>query len=116
MTEIEPVKGTEHLIKRHRYIYAEDPVVRELQTQYRSEIFDEVSKYDIRHRETETLAMIQLKFIKRLIQEKRTEYELQKGTASEYYEGPIITGKSEIDYRDIPSTRPDVGAPIHHSK
>lgn len=116
MTEIEPVKGTEHLIKRHRYIYAEDPVVRELQTQYRGEIFDEISKYDIRHRETETLAMIQLKFIKRLIQEKRTEYELQRGTASEYYEGPMITGKSKIDYRDIPSTRPDVGAPIHQSK
>ncbi|MBO67066.1 MAG: hypothetical protein CL398_02030 [Acidiferrobacteraceae bacterium] len=77
-TNLEKVPDTEHLIKKHRFIYASDPIARELQVEYIANVGSEVEKYKIVHKETENLALIQLKFAKKLIDKKRAEYGIKK--------------------------------------
>ena len=80
MTEIQEIKGTNHVIKKDIMIYAEDPIVREVQTRHYREIEEYTEKQTkasrVFHKTNFNKAEISLNFLKELIIDVRKKYNL----------------------------------------
>ena len=71
------IKGTNYKIRRNKLIWAEDPLVRELQKRFLIEqtpLFEKFKKEnDVRHPNQETLSLMYYKSIKKIIKDIRAE-------------------------------------------
>ena len=71
------IKGTQYKIRRHDCIWAEDPLVRELQKRYfagQNTIIEEFTKKnDVRHPNQENTAIMNFKFVKKIIKDIKSE-------------------------------------------
>ena len=74
---IADIKGTDHKIRRNELIWAEDPLVRELQKRFLVEqtpLFERfIKENDVRHPNLETLSLTYYKFVKKIIKDIRAE-------------------------------------------
>jgi len=79
-TEIIEVPGTKYTIKRNYNILANDPYVREAQLRFFGGINKEIEKYmkekGVSHVPSSVQALIRLKFMKKIINDIRKEYNL----------------------------------------
>ena len=80
MTEIQKIKGTNHVIKKDIMIHAEDPIVREVQLRHYREIEEYTEKQTktekVFHKTNFNKAEISLNFLKELIADVRKKYNL----------------------------------------
>ena len=80
MTKIQEIKGTNHVIKKDIMIYAEDPIVREVQTRHYREIEEYTEKQTkasrVFHKTNFNRAEISLNFLKELIADARKRHNL----------------------------------------
>jgi radical SAM superfamily enzyme YgiQ (UPF0313 family) len=74
---IADIEGTDYKIRRNELIWAEDPLVRELQKRFLIEekpLFEKFTKAnDVRHPNQETLSLMYYKFVKKLIKDIKGE-------------------------------------------
>ena len=74
---IADIKGTDYKIRRNELIWAEDPLVRELQKRFLVEqtpLFEKfIKENDVRHPNLETLSLTYYKFVKKIIKDIRAE-------------------------------------------
>ena len=74
---IADIKGTDYKIRRNEIIWAEDPLVRELQKRFligQTPVFEKFTKEnDVRHPNQETLSLMYYKFVKKIIKDIRAE-------------------------------------------
>lgn len=100
MTKIEEIKGTNHVIKRDIMIYAEDPIVREVQLAYYRGIEEYTEKQTkVRRAITDTWLSkgeISLNFLKELIVDARKKYNLTATSQP----GPLASQPSPLDAPD----------------
>ena len=80
MTEIQEIKGTNHVIKKDIMIHAEDPIVREVQLRHYNGIEEYLEKKTKSrrsfHKTNFNRAEISLNFLKELIADVRKKYNL----------------------------------------
>ena len=80
MSEVVPIEGTRHYLKRDEMIWAEDPIVREIQEAYYNRVdavvTQQIGQDDIRHTTATNLARIKLHFFQRLVDEARKRHGL----------------------------------------
>jgi radical SAM superfamily enzyme YgiQ (UPF0313 family) len=82
MTTIVDIPNSPYKIKMNEFIWAKNPVVREIQEEYWRKIDGEVERYSksagLRHKNTNDIARVSLLYMKKLISEARAKYNLQK--------------------------------------
>ena len=76
-TYITDIKGTQYKIRRHDIIWAEDPLVRELQKRYlagqSAEYEDFAKKNKLYHPSREKTAVLEFQFVKKIIKDIKSE-------------------------------------------
>jgi radical SAM superfamily enzyme YgiQ (UPF0313 family) len=93
-THLRPLEGTNYTIKKEEMIWAEDPIVRELQKLYTESVDEEVGRRvreeGIVHKSGQNVALIKLRYMKQLILEMREKHGLPPGVAVQRPEGTLI--------------------------
>ena len=79
-SEVVQIEGTRHYLRRDEMIWAEDPIVREIQLAYYegvdAETLRRIQKEEIRHTTATNLAKIKLEYFQKLIDEARARHDL----------------------------------------
>ena len=92
MTEIQEIKGTNHVIKKDIMIHAEDPIVREVQFRHYHGIEEYTEKQTkaarVFHKTNFNRAEISLNFLKELIADARKRHNLLATTQPNPLDAP----------------------------